>query len=149
MRSCLASLLFALLAMAAACSQNSADMPSPKAQQAPQASANAALAGDVRNAVVAATGYEASAVDVTIGSAQVVVTISDSKLLAADHAARDAEAATVSAAVARVIESPGAASAIQAIHIDYAKRNAGSAATIIDAIDFRKNPEGRFAKDIT
>jgi hypothetical protein len=148
MRSCLASLLFALLAMAAACSQNSADMPSPKAQQAPQA-AKASLAGDVRNAVVAATGYEASAVDVTIGSAQVVVTISDSKLLAADHAARDAEAATVSAAVARVIESPGAASAIQAIHIDYAKRNAGSAATIIDAIDFRKNPEGRFAKDIT
>jgi hypothetical protein len=148
MKSCLASLLFALLAMAAGCSQNSADTPSPKAQQAPQA-ANASLVGEVRNAVVAATGYEASAVEVTIGTTQVVVTISDSKLLAADHAARDAEAATVSAAVARAIESPGAASAIQAIHIDYAKRNAGSAATIIDAIDFRKNPEGRFAKDIT
>ena len=144
MRSCFASLLFVLLAISAGCSQDSADTPSPQA-----ASANASLIGEVRSAVVAATGYEASALDVMIATAQVVITISDSKLLAADHAARDAEAATVSAAVARAIESSGALSRIQAIHIDYVKRNAGAAATIIDAIDFRKNPEGRFAKDIT
>ena len=95
------------------------------------------------------TGYEADFVNVTMLTSQVTIQIVNSKLLQQDHAARDAEAAKISAATARVVEAAGSAGSIQAIHIDYVTKDATAASKIVDAIDFRKNPDGKFLKDIT
>ena len=109
------------------------------------ASQQAPLASQLQKAVVDATGYGRDAVEVTVAGAQVIVNITDPRLLGADHSARDAEAAKVSGSLAGALGSGAAAAAIQAIHVNYVDSNK----KIVDGIDFRRNPEGRFLKDVT
>ena len=92
--------------------------------------------------------YDPHAIVVAVPVAQVIVKISDGKLLESGHAERDREAERISAAVVQVLESAGA-KGIQAIHVDYIRPTSSSKPKVIDSIDFRKSPDGKFLKDMT
>lgn len=143
MRIAKSALLVGALALAG-CSQEPAVKQGAE-QASTGASQQATLASQLQSAVVGATGYAPGAVQVTATGAQVIVNITDSRLLDADHAARDAEAAKVSGSLASALGAGAAGAAIQAIHVNYLDRGG----KVVDGIDFRRSPDGRFVRDIT
>lgn len=104
----------------------------------------------VKAAVLGATGYRASAVEVATGKAQLVVTVVNSKLNQRRAFDREHEARRIVLAVSKAIADKPEFAGIQALHVDYVKRDAdGGHSRTIDAIDFRKDPQGRFQHHIT
>ena len=110
---------------------------------------NASL-NEVKNAILAATGYDPAAVELTATHVQFAVTLVNSKLVAGPASGRESEASRITTAIADVIAEMPEFEGIQVIHIDYVSRKPdGSASRIIDGIDFRKDPQGNFQHHIS
>jgi hypothetical protein len=110
---------------------------------------NASLS-EVKQAILAATGYDPAAVELTATHVQFIVTLVNSKLASGPVSPREHEASRITAAIAGLIAEMPEYTGIQAIHIDYVSRKPdGSANRIIDGIDFRKDPQGQFRHHIT
>jgi phage terminase Nu1 subunit (DNA packaging protein) len=104
----------------------------------------------VKSAVLAATGYDGEAVELTATKVQFVVTIVNSKLNGSPAAERENEATHIASKIASIIANKPEFKGIQAIHVDYVKREADSGHTqTIDGIDFRRDPQGNFQRHIT
>jgi hypothetical protein len=104
----------------------------------------------VKSGVLAATGYDGGAVELTATKAQFVVTIVNSKLIGSPAAERENEATRIASTIASIIADKPEFKGIQGIHVDYVKREAdGSHTQRIDGIDFRKDPQGNFQHHIT
>jgi len=129
--------------------QPAAQSPTAQSPAAQSSAAQGSLAMDIHKAIIAVTGYDASAVEVTIFTGQLAVNISNSKLLESDRAARKTEAAKISAATVKVLESGAAVNSIRAMQINYLSRAQASKPRVVDAIDFRKSPQGKFLMDIS
>jgi hypothetical protein len=105
---------------------------------------------EVKSAILAATGYDLAAVELTATHIQFAATLVNSKLVAGPASGRESEASRISMAIAGVIAEVPDFEGIQAIHIDYASRRPdGSVSRIIDGIDFRKDPQGAFQHHVT
>jgi hypothetical protein len=110
---------------------------------------NASL-NEVKNTILAVTGYDPAAVELTATHVQFAVTLVNSKLVAGPASGRESEASRITTAIADVIAEMPEFEGIQAIHIDYVSRKPdGSASRIIDGIDFRKDPQGNFQHHIS
>jgi hypothetical protein len=130
-------LMFALM--------SAAPFGGPYAQPAQSPSLNA-----VKTNVLAATGYDDRTVELSATKVQFVVTIVNSKLIGGTATERENEAHRIVMTIAHSIADKPEFKGIQAIHVDYVKREAGSGHTeTIDAIDFRKDPDGNFRHHIT
>ena len=104
----------------------------------------------VKNGVLAATGYDGGAVELTATKVQFVVTIVNSKLIGRSAAERENEATRIASTIASIIADKPEFKGIQGIHVDYVKREMdGSHTQRIDGIDFRKDPQGNFQHHIT
>jgi hypothetical protein len=104
----------------------------------------------VRDAVLTATGYDGKAVELTATKVQFVITLVNSKLVGRPTVERENEAGRIASAIASKIADMPEFKGIQAIHIDYVKREPGSSRSqVIDGIDFRKDPQGDFQRHIT
>jgi hypothetical protein len=104
----------------------------------------------VKSAVLAATGYDGGAVELTATNVQLVVTIVNSKLNGSPAAERENEATRIASKIASIIADKPEFKGIQGIHVDYVKREAdGGHTQRIDGIDFRKDPQGNFQHHIT
>ena len=113
--------------------------------QSQEASLNA-----VKSGVLAATGYDGGAVELTATKVQFVVTIVNSKLIDRSAAERENEATRIASTIASIIADKPEFKGIQGIHVDYVKREVdGSHTQRIDGIDFRKDPQGNFQHYIT
>ncbi|MBK5198145.1 MAG: hypothetical protein JJE37_07680 [Methyloceanibacter sp.] len=77
----------------------------------------------VKSAVLAATGYDGEAVELTATEVQFVVTIVNSKLIGLSAAERENEANHIVATIAHSIADEPEFNGIQAIHVDYVKRD--------------------------
>ena len=100
--------------------------------------------------MVDATGYDAAAIELTATKVQFVVTIVNSKLIGGPSYQRENEARRIATTIARNVADKPEFRAIQAIHIDYVRRESGSGHTeTIDGIDFRKDPQGNFQHHVT
>lgn len=105
---------------------------------------------EVKDAVLAATGYGGQAVELTATKVQFVITLVNSKLVGRPAADRENEARRIASVVAGKIADKPEFQGIQAIHVDYVMRDAGRGHTrTIDGIDFRKDPKGNFQHHIT
>ena len=105
---------------------------------------------EVKQAILPSTGYHPSEVELTATNVQFMVTLVNSKLVAGPASRRESEASRITAAIAGVIAEMPEFKGIQAIHVDYVSRKPdGSASRIIDGIDFRKDPQGKFQHHIT
>jgi hypothetical protein len=104
----------------------------------------------VKSAILAATGYDPAAVELTATHVQFAATLVNSKLVAGPASGRESEASRISTAIAGVIAEMPDFEGIRAIHIDYVRRRSdGSVSRIIDGIDFRKDPQGAFQHHVT
>jgi hypothetical protein len=104
----------------------------------------------VKSGVLAATGYDGGAVELTATKVQFVVTIVNSKLIDRSAAERENEATRIASTIASIIADKSEFKGIQGIHVDYVKREVdGSHTQRIDGIDFRKDPQGNFQHHIT
>ena len=104
----------------------------------------------VKNGVLAATGYDGGAVELTATKVQFVVTIVNSKLIDRSATERENEATRIASTIASIIADKPEFKGIQGIHVDYVKREVdGSHTQRIDGIDFRKDPQGNFQHHIT
>jgi hypothetical protein len=104
----------------------------------------------VKSAVLATTGYDGGAVELTATKVQFVVTIVNSKLIDRPAAERENEARRVASTIASIMADKPEFKGIQGIDVDYVKREAdGSHTQRIDGIDFRKDPQGNFQHHIT
>jgi len=102
----------------------------------------------VQKAVVDATGYDAAAIELTATKIQFVVTIVNSKLNGQPSYQRENEAMRIATTIARSVAAKPEFKGIQAIHVDYVKRESGHTETI-DGIDFRKDAQGNFQHHVT
>ena len=106
--------------------------------------------GEVKQAILVATGYDPAAVELTATHVQFIVSLVNSKLAAGPASPREVEASRITAAIAGVITEMPEFKGIQAIHIAYVSRKPdGTASRIIDGIDFRKDPQGKFQHHMT
>ena len=80
----------------------------------------------VKSAVLAATGYDGKAVELTATKVQFVLTIVNSKLNGSPAAERENEATRIASKIASIIADKPEFKGIQAIHVDYVKREADS-----------------------
>jgi hypothetical protein len=104
----------------------------------------------VKTDVLAATGYDDRTVELTATEVQLVVTIVNSKLISRPAIERENEAKRIVARIARSIADKPEFKGIQAIHVDYVKREAGGDhSETVDGIDFRRDPDGNFRHHIT
>lgn len=104
----------------------------------------------IRDAIVAATGYDETSIEVKPGRHQLIVSVVNSKLISGSNVARIDEAAAISSAVAQAIATRPEFDDVEALHVDYVRREKEGAATqTIQAIDFRKDPEGRFLQHVS
>jgi hypothetical protein len=113
--------------------------------QSPSMSLNA-----VKTDVLAATGYDDKTVELTATKVQFVVTIINSTLIGRTAAERENEANRIVATIAHSTADKPEFNSIQAIHVDYVRRDAGNGHTEkVDGIDFRRDPQGNFRHHIT
>lgn len=105
---------------------------------------------EVKKVILAATGYDAAAVDLAATNIDFVVTLVNSKLASGSDAARENEASKIASAIADAISGKEEFKGILALHIDYVTRDAdGSHTRTVDKIDFRKDPQGRFLHHVS
>ena len=105
---------------------------------------------EVKVAVLATTGYDRKSVEIAATKVQFVVTVVNSPLADQRSADRNMEASRIASAISRTISAKADFKSIQAIHVDYVKRTAdGRSTKKVDAIDFRKDPQGNFQHHIT
>lgn len=137
----------ATLAFVAACGPDSATRFDQVASGARSAGSEDARA--LEKAVTTGMNYDGAQVQVTVAGAQVVVAVTNSNLLAATHADRDADASRI----AHIVETelgtrPGLAS-IQAVHVDYYAVEPGKSPVMRDSMDFRRDPSLKFKRDVS
>jgi hypothetical protein len=105
---------------------------------------------EVKRAILAATGYDAGAVDLAATNIDFVVTLVNSKLASGSAAARENEAGKIVSVIANAISGKEEFKGILALHIDYVTSDAdGSHTGTIDKIDFRKDPQGQFLHHVS
>ena len=105
---------------------------------------------ELRAAIRAAGSYPDGSVKVVATNIQLTVTIADPARIPATGPHRELQARRIVSAISRVIARRAQLKGLQAIHIDYVGRSSeGGSTRIIDAIDFRKNPQGHFRHHIT
>jgi phage terminase Nu1 subunit (DNA packaging protein) len=96
----------------------------------------------LKSGVLAATGYDGGALELTATKVQFVVTIVNSKLIGRSATERENEATRIASTIASIIPDKPEFKSIQGIHVDYVKREVdGSHTQRIDGIDFRKDPQ--------
>jgi hypothetical protein len=136
------SLLAGWLALVLACA---APFAAPYAQSAPQETS----LNEVKKAVLDATGYDGGSVELVSTKIQLVVTIVNSKLIDRPSNEREREAERIASTIAHTVAGKPEFESIQAIHVDYVRRQADGHTDRIDGIDFRKDPQGNFQHHIT
>ena len=118
----------------------------PAAAERPPASATGAA--DLQREVVANLNYDASQVEVRTGVASITVLVTDSNLLAASHAERDADGARIAHVLEQRIATRPELSGVQAIHVEYVARE-GAKVRVRDSMDYRRDKAGRFQRDLS
>ncbi len=99
----------------------------------------------IRDEILAATGYDERAIELKPGPHQLVITVVNSKLLSGSAAARVDEATAISSAVTQAIAHRPEFDDVEVLHIDYVRRDKAAAGVqTVQAIDFRKDPQGKF-----
>lgn len=96
------------------------------------------------------TGYDRAAVELTATKVQFVLTITNSQLNGRGHSDRDLEATQIVSAIVRAISGKPEFESIQAIHVDYVRREAARGQPeLVDGIDFRRGADGTFQRHVT
>lgn len=104
----------------------------------------------VKTAVLAATGYDGTTLELAATDVQFVVTIVNSKLNDLSATERENEANRIVATITHNIADRPEFKGIQAIHVDYVRREMGGGHTeTIDGLDFRRDQQGNFRHHIT
>lgn len=118
-----------------------------QAQSAQPQAQQANPLAEIKNAIATAGGYDGKAVQLTATKVQLVVTLANSK--AGSAIERESEAIRIVSAITTAIAGKPDFKTIQAIHVDYVTRDADGHAHTIDAIDFRKDTQGKFQHHMT
>lgn len=104
----------------------------------------------IRAAILSATGYDETAIEVKPGPHQLVITVVNSKLVAGSGAARVDEANAISSAVEQAIAPRPEFDDVDILHVDYVRRDkGGTVAETVHDIDFRKDPQGKFRHHVS
>ena len=139
-------IMLSLVAALPAVLASAPDLRAAPAENARQADALPAVKG----AILRSTGYADAAVTLALSNNQFWVTIENSPLNDGTARQREAQAARIANAIAGHIKGGAVFSGILAIHIDSAARSRdGSHHDILDSMDFRKTPDGRFVHHAT
>ncbi len=105
---------------------------------------------ELKQAVLAATRYDAASLNLTATPLDIVVTLVNSKLASGPNAPREVEANKIAGVIADAISGKPEFAEVQSIHVDYITRDAdGDHARTIDKIDFRKDAKGQFQHHIS
>lgn len=107
------------------------------------------LAERLRIVVVNGSNYDSSQILVQTASAQVVVTVTNSNLLKGPAPARDADAELIAHNIEKFLAANPDGPTIIAIHVEYLEAPPASAPRVVASMDFRKDREGRFRKDVS
>ena len=125
-----------LVVLLAACGPGTVSMPA------------AVPSPELHRELVRNTNYDPEQVVVQVTPAQVTVEVANSNLLQASHQERDADAERIAQVLERSIVSSPALKGVQAIHVDYVAIDDRSWSKR-DSMDFRRDREGRFRRDVS
>ena len=123
--------------------------PSRSATPVDQERAMAVLPA-VKRTIVDVTRYAEADLTLKFQANQFFVTVINSALNKSPSLQREGEASKMVTAIVRAIAGKPEFQSVLGIHIDYVARSAdGSHTDVVDAIDFRKDPAGRFVHHTT
>lgn len=120
-----------------------------------QARAETTAVADLKSALLAATGYRASEVELRVSRHLLTVVLVNSKLVTdrtfvREFATeREADARQIASVVSRYIAGKPDFGAILSIQVEYVARNSAGHSHVVDSIEFRKNQQGEFVPHIT
>ena len=104
----------------------------------------------LQKAIVDVTHYAEQDLELKYQTSQFFVTVINSGLNQSPSIQRETEASQIVDAIARQIVDKPEFKGVLSIHIDYVARSVGGSHTdLVDGIDFRKNPAGRFVHHTT
>jgi hypothetical protein len=109
-----------------------------------------AVLPSVKKAILDATRYAEKDVELKFQTSQFFVTVINSGVNKSPPLQRETEASKIVVAIAGQIADKPDFKGVLGIHIDYVARSAdGSHTDLVDGIDFRKDPAGRFVHHTT
>ena len=104
-----------------------------------------AVLSDVQKAVIRTIGAQENTVEVAVMGNILIITRVNSNMNNATHGGRDNEATAIADVVSKAIAGQPEFNAIISIRVQYLARKAGDKnAKVIDTIEFRGDPSGKF-----
>ncbi len=103
---------------------------------------------DLQGLIAAASEYPKSSVEVSSANHQITIGMVNGKLVSGSRGDRNAAASRIASLVANTMAGRPEFAEIFVIHVDFIKR-AGDHSTVVQAIDFRQSPDGKFEFHVT
>lgn len=115
-----------------------------QASQTQSAQQSAALA-DIQKSVIRTIGAQENTVEVVVAGSILTITRINSNMNDATHGARDNEATAIADVVSKTMIGKPEFNSIISLRVQYLAREAGDkTGKVIDMIEFREDPSGKF-----
>ena len=106
------------------------------------------MSPDLQGLIAAATEYPKSSVEVSSANHQMTIGMVNGTLNSGSRGERNAEAGRITSLVAKTMAGRPEFADVLVIHVDFIQR-LGDHSTVVQAIDFRKAPNGTFEFHVT
>jgi hypothetical protein len=104
-----------------------------------------AILANIKKSVIQTIGAQETAVEVMISGNILTVARVNSNLNDANHGARNNEAIAIAPVVTKAIEDNPEFKTVHTIRVQYlVRRKVGKKGKVLDTVDFRKDPNGKF-----
>jgi hypothetical protein len=104
-----------------------------------------AILANIKKSVIQTIGAQETAVEVMISGNILTVARVNSNLNDANHGARNNEAIAIAPVVTKAIEDNPEFKTVHTIRVQYlVRRKVGEKGKVLDTVDFRKDPNGKF-----
>ena len=113
------------------------------AQAPPNQASGPGVLTDIRSAVVRLIGAQDKEVEIKMAGKVLVVMRVNSNMNAGTHAGRDNEAQAIVAAVAKGLAEKPELGSLVAVRVEYVTRSRWRS-RVVDRVEFRRDPSGRF-----
>jgi hypothetical protein len=109
-----------------------------------QSTQQSAVLADIQKSVIRTIGAQENTVEVAVMGNILIITRVNSNMNNATHGGRDNEATAISGVVSKAIAGKPEFNAIIGLRVQYLAREADKTGKVIDMIEFRADPSGKF-----
>lgn len=110
-----------------------------------QSTQQSAVLADIQKSVIRTIGAQENTVEVAVAGKILIITRVNSNMNNSTHGGRDNEATAIAGVVSKAIVGKPESNAVISLRVQYLAREAGDkTGKVIDTIEFRADPSGKF-----